>query len=124
MEVKVLLCPPISSPHEFPVPTIALKRTVPKSASVADMTVRAMLNAVVQGDEYARAQSCPGVWSSADYRGVTVAGGVATVKMARPFAEIFQNDDSNEYAASYQRAISANLKQFPFVKTVRYVVEQ
>ncbi len=121
MEVSILLCPYGSGVHDVPAPTVKLTRTVPQSSSVADMTLRAMLHASISADE--KAQPCNGVWgfSGDDYRGVVIQGGTATVRLARPLAEIFQGD--TESSTSAQRAISANLKQFPSVKTVRYVVQ-
>ena len=123
MDVTVLMCDsnvPYGSP-EASAPTVRTQWTVPHSTMVADMTLRALFEAY--GNENVGSRDCPGVSSlRGSYRGVTVAGGVATVKLSRTFNEIFGEDDE-EYSVSAQRSISANLKQFPSVKDVRYVVQ-
>lgn len=116
MRVTLLLCAPGGD-----VPSVTVEQTVPYSSAVADMTLRALF--LPGGNYHEGAVDCDGVWLIGDdYRGVTIAGGVATVKLSRTFNEIF-GEDGEEYSVSAQRSVSANLKQFPSVQSVRYVVE-
>ncbi len=122
MEVSVLICSedvPYNSP-EADAPTLKVTRTVPKTSSVADATLRSLFRS---GD----LRACAGVSAIGnEYKGLTIANGVATVKLAHTFKDIFKeeqySDLSQRYSISAQRSISANLKQFPTVKSVQYVV--
>lgn len=123
MDITVLMCDSnvAYGAPEASAPTVRTQWTVPRSTAVADMTLRALFEAY--GNENVGSRECPGVSSMrGSYRGVTIAGGVATVILSRTFNEIFGEDDE-EYSVSAQRSISANLKQFPSVQSVRYVVQ-
>ncbi len=116
MEVTVLTC-------GGDVPGyLESKIMVPTSSAVADATLQALFSA-----NPASSYPCDGmIWMSDHYRGVTIVGGVATVKLDATFEEIFHDldeEDKEWYKVSVQRSISANLKQFPSVKDVRYVVQ-
>lgn len=116
MEVTVLTC-------GGDVPGyLASKIMVPTSSAVADATLQALFSA-----NPISSYPCDGmVWMGNHYRGVTIVGGVATVKLDATFEEIFHDFDEEDkewYKVSVQRSISANLKQFPSVTDVRYVVQ-
>ncbi len=128
MNVTVLMCDAdaaYTSP-EASAPTVETRWTVPHSVSVADMTLRALFEAYGSADVGSR--DCPGVSSvRGSYRGVTIVNGVATVKLSHRLAEIFggerEQPEPEEYELSAMRSIEANLKQFPTVQSVRYVVQ-
>ncbi len=123
MEVSLLLCEyDDDGSYEAEVPTKQLKKTVPKTTAAADMMIRTLL---FEWGEYKVSRQCDGLsMLQDDYRGVTIENGVATVKLARSFKEIFDGQMyPQEYSTSVQMSLSANLKQFPSVKDVRYVVQ-
>lgn len=127
MKITVLLCENMGQEVEQPeIPTIRVERTVPRSTAVADMTLRSLFsNDWIQTPQHAR--DCAGIyWMERNYRGVTIANGVATVKLAESFDAWRAMDEyaaKEGYAEQAQAAVSANLKQFPSVKSVRYVVQ-
>jgi hypothetical protein len=120
MQVSLLMCG--YDAHNEPernAPTVSIQRTVPRSSSVADMTLRALLNAGMNAE--ANMSPCEGVETLAlMYRGVTIVNGVATVMLSQSFHTIFGENETASLSA--QRSITANLKQFPSVQSVRYVV--
>ncbi len=120
MQVSLLMCG--YDAHNEPernAPTVNIQRTVPRSSSVADMTLRALLNAGMNAE--ANMSPCEGVETLARmYRGVTIVNGVATVMLSQSFHAIFGENETASLSA--QRSVTANLKQFPSVQSVRYVV--
>lgn len=128
MDVTVLMCDsnvPYGSP-DASAPTVRTQWTVPSSTAVADMTLQALFQAY--GNAHVGSRECPGVSSvGASYRGVTIIDGVATVKLTHSFGQIFggerEQPEPEQDELSAQRSITANLKQFPSVQSVRYVVQ-
>lgn len=129
MDISLLFCDAQApGPLEGGVPSVHASRAVPRASAVADTMLRALFAGRTVSDP-ANAMDCPGVSSmGALYRGVSIANGVATVKLAASFDDWRASDQSDskileQSIVSAQRSVAANLKQFPSVQSVRYVVQ-
>lgn len=124
MQVSLVMCSPTGDGLDPDEPSVRVTRIVPQSSAVADTMLRILSTEAIPGSENARV--CPGMyWVGSTYRGVTIMDGVASVKFSQSFDDWRASDASDiveQFIRSVQRSISANLKQFPSVQSVRYLV--
>lgn len=104
--------------------TKSVTRSIVKTASVADSTLRLLFQGVTQAE---KAQGLVSIFDSFErplaesYRGISVAHGVATVKFTAPAMSYLNS------AACMQQVIKASIEQtlleFPSIQSVQYSVD-